>query len=148
LNLAVRLGKHSLCQLLVAHGANPFLEVPICDKNDEGGASSISPFQTATQSNDTEIFEYLLGLWDESFPSNGGKNDKGEYPVHVICRDNQHVSLSAIKVLLAMDRQLLYALDKHAGLFPFHIAAQSDASVDVIYTLFQHCADQFTRERL
>jgi hypothetical protein len=53
-----------------------------------------------------------------------------------------------ISVPLTMDGDAILALEKYYGLYPFQIAASAHASVDVIYTLFQHCADTFVREHL
>jgi ankyrin repeat protein len=127
--------------------------------DDNGDACGISPFHTAARQVDTAIFASFLTIWKERFSAeNGsgagcGKNENGEYPIHAICRD-KHVSLEAVQFLLHMERQqpqarrplLLASLEKHGGCFPFEIAAMSDASIDVIYTLFQHCTDAVLRE--
>lgn len=137
LHFAIRKGNEPVCRLLVQYGADPFLEVDVH-----------TPFQTAATKNETVILKYFMGLWDERFPSNHGKNDHDAYPINVICLLGGRVSLPAIQLLLAMDGHAVHALKKYAGLYPFQIATMADASVDVIYTLFQHCTDTFVREHL
>jgi hypothetical protein len=54
----------------------------------ENGARSAasSPFLAAARLQDTGILKFFMQLWDERYGS-AGRNDNGEYPIHVLCRD-------------------------------------------------------------
>jgi ankyrin repeat protein len=144
-------------------GVDHFQEYVQGYNDDDGDAYyGISPFHTAARQVDTTIFKSFLIAWDERFAtssSSGGKNESGEHPIHAICRDG-HVSLQAVQLLLSVEqlkqqhqhqhqqqRQALPAplpasLEKlHGRHFAFEIAAMADASIDVIFTLLQHCLD-------
>jgi Ankyrin repeat len=183
-NVAIRANQQALCRRLMVLsaaanggggggggagcGIDPFQEYvqgydDFDDENvdDFGAHTGISPFHTAARQVDTTIFKYFLIAWDERFATStstsAGKNEKGEYPIHAICRDAQ-VSLEAVQLLLAVEQQkhhhrhhdqqrpaplmpLLASLQKLNGLyFAFEIAAMSNASIDVIYTLLQQSA--------
>jgi hypothetical protein len=160
-NVAIRANQLALCQLMLlaaaANGDVGFGGVDLFQQqqqvqgdedhigNDDDDDYGVSPFHTAARQADTSILTLLLSFWQVRFAASGGnKNEYGEYPIHAICRD-QHVSLEAVQLLLAMQAPL--ALAKHNGYFSFEIAAMSNASIDVIYTMFQHCTDAVLREQ-
>jgi hypothetical protein len=63
----------------------------------ENGARSAasSPFLAAARLQDTGILKFFMQLWDERYGS-AGRNDNGEYPIHVLCRDKHGETLGLL----------------------------------------------------
>jgi hypothetical protein len=122
------------CQLLVTvYCVDPFKqEKDEIDHDDGNETAAASPFLAAARL--STIFEYLLGLWNERFASNDGKNSDGDYPLHVVCCDPL-VSLQAITMLVKRHADAVATVDGEQGLLPFHFAANWGASLDVIFYL-------------
>jgi ankyrin repeat protein len=131
------------------------------DDDDDDDEHAISPFLCAARESEDSprVFDYFLDLWDKRYSSsskNGnedddtgvvvGKNEHGDYPIHVICCD-KHVKLHAVELLLERQAHTLSTVDGEKGLFPFHFAAMWDASVEVIYFLTRHSPDAALRGR-
>jgi hypothetical protein len=165
LHLAIAAKNHAAGQLLLKYGSDPLLEQKSDDDDPavwnassdsfpannvdwsrvNGGGPGLSPFHTAArcQEGDTVMLEYLLEhCWLPRFnTTNNGVNDMGEFPIHAICRD-KHVSLAAVQLLLMPGLALQAAEPNNDGLYPFQIATMSGASLDVVFTLYQHHEEQ------
>jgi ankyrin repeat protein len=158
---AVRAGNEALCRVLVRqYQVDPFASQ---ESNDERAsamigvencvrASASSPFLAAARLPDTAILRFFLQLWDERYSSSAatsspaGRNDKGEYLIHVLCRD-KHVCLQALELLIGEECDqadtLIIASNnaKEEHFLPLVSAAMSDANLDIIFYLLQQCPD-------
>lgn len=144
LYLAIQAENVSLCQLLVQkYRIDPFRQ----DSEDLNGSSSssgtvgereqaaaASPFLAAARLEKTDILNLFLEHWDErySLSNGGGKNDDGDYPIHVVCCDAR-ISLQAIQLVVNRQAENVATVDGEQRLLPFQFAAMWDASLDVIY---------------
>jgi hypothetical protein len=157
LYIAIREEDVCFCQLLVRHGANPFLPVPDdlrdedSDENDDDEeedrvAAAASPFQAAARLYNILIFDYFLDLWNSKHcaATTRGRNASGDYPLHVICRD-PHVSLQVILLMVARHADAVTTLSGQEHLLPFQIAAMANADLDVIFYLMKLCPDALRR---
>jgi RNase H-fold protein (predicted Holliday junction resolvase) len=78
-----------------------------------------------------------------------GKKAIGDYPLHVICRD-PHVSLQAIFLVVARHVGAVTTMSggQEEGLYPFQIAAVTNADLSVIFYLLKRCPDTLVQFRL
>jgi Ankyrin repeats (3 copies) len=152
---AIRAENLILClQLVHDYRVDPFLQnnnntaEDAENVADDDDVDASSPFVAAARLPDTAIFNYFMNLWNKKhFSCNtigggggGGKNSDGDYPLHIVCCDS-HVSLAAIEMLINRNADVLSTIDCKQGLYPFQLAAMSDASLDVIFYLLQSCSD-------
>jgi hypothetical protein len=151
LRYCIRQNNITACRYLLEMG---IVVDPFQADNDRHGMAA-SPFHEAARLEDTTILkELFLKHWDERFLTgggkNGGKNDSGDYPLHVLSCDEQ-VSLAAITVVVQHCQEyytghgggggaaVLQATDGQQGFFPIHLAANWDASLNVTYYLLRQC---------
>jgi ankyrin repeat protein len=143
MNYAIAEEKGLICQWLLEVGVDPF-KVGDCNAPgvcDNDIICQRTPFQAAARLEDTSILELFLRQWDERFAAvNGGKDDNGDYPIHLLCCD-PNVSLQAIQLVAERQPDTLTVMDGEESLFPFHFAAMWDAELDIIYTVLRHCPD-------
>jgi Ankyrin repeats (3 copies) len=136
-NSAVRAKNMAVYRILMQeYHLDPFLQM-------EENVGDCSPLVEAARKFDTtntSLFQYFLQVWDERFSSTGGKNVKGNHPLHVVCCDSQ-VSPEAIQLLVSRNAGAVSTVDGEQGLLPFHFAAFCGASLNVLFFLLQHCPD-------
>lgn len=89
----------------------------------------------------------LLANWDERFSSanSDGKNNDGDYPIHIISRDG-NASFQAVKVVVD-ERKAETSTRNKQGHFPFFSAAKSGSRLDVIFYLLKHNPDALSEQR-
>jgi ankyrin repeat protein len=159
LYMAIQAENVSLCQLLVQkYRIDPFRkgndQAIIMNGSSSSSSSSTgereqaaSPFLAAARLEKTDILNFFLEHWDERFSlsNRDGKNDDGDYPIHVVCCDAR-ISLQAIQLVVNHRHhqaavETVATVDGEQRLLPFQFAAMWDASLDVIYYLLQYCPD-------
>jgi ankyrin repeat protein len=146
---AIQAGNEAVCRLLVhQYQVDPFAaqesnERSVGENETARTAAASSPFLAAARLQDTAILKFFMQLWGEGYASSAGRNDNGEYPIHVLCRD-KHLSLQALGLLMGEEcdqADTLIIADAIEHFLPLLSAALSDASLDVIYYLLQQCPD-------
>jgi hypothetical protein len=168
--LAIQAKNEPIFRLLLQYGVDPFRQ----DQNNEhyyGAAADAdvdtkglrlharcSPFIEAAaicgQDNDeigTVIFDSLLDQWEERFAAHGGKNSNGEYAIHHLLSSSSDSNVSLLPAIqrVMMQRQGAQDLMQKPGFFPFDLlAASNNASLDVIYFVLRHCANELVMVQL